>query len=71
MKGILRKKIQPACKYCAVGKLSPDGENVLCVKSGVRAPDASCSKFRYDVFKRVPARDPQISDQFTEDDFKL
>lgn len=69
--GILNKKIEPACEYCAVGKLSPDGKNVLCIKSGVRALDSSCSKFTYDVLKRTPKRKQSGFSEFTEDDFKL
>jgi hypothetical protein len=47
----LSKKIieakEPRCEYCVIGKLSADGENILCPKKGVMNKDFSCKKFRY------------------------
>ncbi len=60
----------PACSICAHGILSPDGDSVLCIKTGIRLLDSSCRSFKYDPLKRVPKRAPSIGG-FTEDDFKL
>lgn len=67
---ILNTKIRPACVYCAVGKLSCDGESVLCVKKGVMQPDSHCRAFRYDPLKRVPQEKPQLP-SFGADEFSL
>ena len=62
--------ITPACKICSHGILSPDGESVLCVKTGIRLLDSSCRSFRYDPLKRIPKRAPSRSG-FTKEDFEL
>ncbi len=60
----------PACGICSHGILSPDGETVLCIKTGIRLLDSSCRSFKYDPLKRVPRRAPIVGG-FTEEDFKL
>ena len=60
-------KIEPACKYCAVGQLSCDGASVLCVKKGVMQPDSHCRAFTYDPLKRVPRPKPKLPDYSAED----
>lgn len=67
---VLNQKIPPACVYCAIGKLSCDGDTVLCTKKGVMQPDSHCRAFRYDPLKRVPREKPKMQ-QFTTDDFSL
>ena len=62
--------ITPACKICSHGILSPDGESVLCVKTGIRLLDSSCRSFKYDPLKRVPMRAPSRGG-FTKEDFEL
>lgn len=52
---LFRKKIDRACAYCLHGVALCDGQ-VLCVKKGVKKPEASCRRFRYDPFKRIPAK---------------
>ena len=77
-KGLIKMKksifnkdgITPACRLCAHGVISADGESVLCVKTGVRLLDSSCKSFKYDPLKRVPRRCPD-SFGFTEEDFRL
>ena len=49
-----KKKYPPKCAYCARGRISPDGNNVLCKKMGIMAPDDSCRSYIYDVLKREP-----------------
>ena len=57
---LFQKKIEPRCDYCARGtKL--DDENIACLKKGIVSPGSSCRAFRYDPFKRQPAR-PNLPD---------
>lgn len=71
LKKLLNKKeISPSCSYCEYGKLSPDGETVLCKKKGVVEKGFSCRKFSYDVLKRQPKR-PLPLQKFNEEDFSL
>ncbi len=70
-KSILNTKDKaPACAICVHGVLAPDGESVLCVKTGIRLLDSSCRSFKYDPLKRVPKRTLNLG-EFTADDFKL
>ena len=46
--------VEPKCIYCAHGKPTPDGENILCVYCGVPDKNNSCKKFKYDPLKREP-----------------
>ena len=62
--------VEPRCAYCGRGRLSADGENVLCKKYGVVDKDYSCKKFVYDALKRVPKR-PKPLEKFDSEDFKL
>lgn len=62
--------IVPACEYCLHGRLSPDGENILCIKRGIMLPYSSCKKYSYDPLKRVPKRFAGFP-QFDASDFKL
>ena len=53
------------------GRLSADGESVLCPKKGIMDKDFSCKRFRYDPLKRVPEkREPKLP-EFSPDDFSL
>lgn len=70
MSKLFSKDVAPSCKYCAVGRLTADGEGVLCEKRGVMLPDSSCRKFRYDPLKRIPLRQ-SVDTAFTESDFSL
>ena len=61
----------PRCEYCKIGKLTADGNNVLCPKKGVMDKFYSCKKFRYDPLKRVPdTKTPDVF-QFSSEDFSL
>lgn len=51
-----RKKYPPKCEYCSKGRISPDGKSVLCTKKGLTSPDDSCKSYKYDVMKRIPAK---------------
>ena len=69
-KSVLKLQEKEACRICAHGILSPDGESVLCVKTGIRQLDSSCRSFKYDPLKRVPKRQPTAGG-FTKEDFEL
>ena len=70
MNKLFSRDISPACKYCAFGRATADGGEVLCEKRGIMLPDSSCKKFSYDPLKREPARCAAPSD-FTAEDFSL
>ena len=62
--------IEPACEYCIHGELSKDKKTVLCIKKGIVAPYYSCSKYKYEITKRVPK--PQIKmHSYDDEDFSL
>lgn len=63
--------ISPSCALCAHGRISPDGESVLCVRTGIRNLDSSCRSFRYDPLKRKPNRAPRGRSDFDKSDFEL
>ena len=65
-----KKEISPSCSYCSYGKLSPDGETVLCKKKGVVEKDFACRKFNYDVLKRQPKRPIEL-EKYNPEDFSL
>ncbi len=63
-------KIEPACSYCEYGKLTKDGQTVLCNRHGVVAPFYSCKRFLYAPLKRVPGK-IHILQKFEKSDFSL
>lgn len=68
---LFRKKIEQSCLYCRYStKLSED--LMLCAKKGIVAVCDDCRKFRYDPFRRVPAK-PRALDfsKYDKDDFSL
>ncbi len=68
---LFRKKIEKSCLYCRYGtKMSED--MMLCAKKGIVVISEDCRKFRYDPFKRIPAK-PKALDfsKYEEDDFSL
>lgn len=62
-----KKEYPPKCEYCQKGRLSPDGESVLCPKKGIVEKDDSCRSYKYDVLKRKPLRQPLVDDVNSED----
>ena len=65
-----KNSISASCSYCTHGRLSPNGETVLCMKLGVVEKDFSCKKFKYDPLKRQPRR-PRELEHFEAEDFSL
>ena len=62
--------VSAACHLCSHGRMSADGEVVLCLLKGVTDPGDCCRKFDYDPLRRVPFRQPALQ-TFTEEDFRL
>lgn len=48
------KLVRPQCAYCLNGRLLSGGEEVFCVKKGLRDLDDECRSYKYDPLKRVP-----------------
>ena len=68
---LFRKKIDRAFAYCLHGVALCDGQ-VLCVKKGVKKPEESCRRFRYDLFKRIPAKAKAMDfTQYDDMDYSL
>lgn len=65
-----KKKYAPECSSCFHGRMTADGESVLCVKNGIMMPDHKCGSYRYDPLKRKPKRQRNLG-QFSPEDFKL
>lgn len=68
---LFRKKIERSCLYCTCStKLNED--QMLCIRRGIVSADNKCRKFRYDPFKRIPAK-PKALDlsKYDGDDFSL
>lgn len=69
-KAFFGSKIDPACAYCEYGKLTKDGQTVLCNRHGVVAPFYCCKKFVYAPLKRVPGKVHTLQ-KFEKSDFAL
>lgn len=70
-KNIIDSKEQSVrCDICLYGTRLADSSGILCEKSGIRAFDSSCKKFRYDPLKRVPKKAPVMMD-FSQEDFEI
>ena len=64
--------IEKCCVCCEFGRMSPEGDMILCNKKGLRAPDSKCRSFRYDPFKRKPpAAALPATQELTAADFSL
>lgn len=64
------KEVPQICEICSFGIQLLDGSGILCKKTGIRLPDSSCKKFKYDPLKRVPRRAPEMM-EFSKEDFEL
>lgn len=62
---------EPRCEYCRMGKLSADGNSILCPKKGVMDKDFSCKKFKYDPLKRIPTEINPKLPEFNPEDFTI
>lgn len=64
------KEVEPACEYCARGRKSADGEQILCLKKGVMPLYGRCSHYRYDPLRRTPKPKPVLA-KYDPAEFKL
>ncbi len=62
-------EITKQCSLCEVGRPSPDGRSVLCIKHGVMPLESVCRSFCYDPLKREPKLPPR--QQFDKAEFEL
>lgn len=58
------------CENCLYGRLSADGDRILCVNQGIMKLDSTCRNYKYDPLKRRPKRPKKLTD-FSADDFKI
>ena len=63
-------KIEPACEYCANGRIAADETSVLCERRGVVPLYYSCNKFKYDPLRRKPRRSP-VMKTYSDDEFRI
>lgn len=62
--------IDPNCGTCAHGKLSYDGETVLCEHGGATPAHHHCRRFQYDPLRRTPMRRAPL-EKYSPSDFAL
>lgn len=65
-----KKKYPSVCETCLHGRLSPDGQNVLCIKKGIVETDGKCRKYSYDPLKRIPKK-PLLVERANPSDFEI
>ena len=68
---LFRKKMERTCDQCRFGTRMNE-DMMLCAKKGIVVPAEDCRKFRYDPFKRIPAK-PKALDfsKYEDEDFSL
>lgn len=69
-KALFGKHINPACEYCANGRLTTDQSMVLCSRKGVVEKHHKCRKFQYDPLLRKPQVLPNLP-QYQQSDFSI
>ncbi len=67
-KKLFGNHIEPACEYCENGRMTKDGQMVLCERHGIVAPYFSCRKFIYAPLKRIPKGNKPLP-QYKQEDF--
>lgn len=68
---LFQKRMEPRCAYCVKARVLSE-QQVVCEKKGVMSATSNCPAFRYDPFKRVPPRPPQVDfSKLKEEDFLL
>lgn len=58
------------CRLCEYGRMSFDGQIVLCMKRGPVEPDSVCRKYTYDPLKRVPRPTAGLQ-AYSKENFRL
>lgn len=69
-KTIFGKRTLKKCEICIHSSYSNSSEKIICEKKGLVERDNKCMRFKYDPFKRTPAK-TSIYGDVTEEDFKL
>ena len=67
---LYNKDVKKQCDVCFFGKLSEDGESVLCRNKGIMDRDEKCRSFSYDATKREP-KIPAELPEYSAEDFKI
>jgi len=68
---LFRKKIERSCVYCLSGTPLENGQ-ILCAKKGVRGPEETCRRFKYDPCKRIPPKAKALDfSKYENEDFSL
>ena len=68
---LFRKKIERSCTYCAHGAMLEE-DKVLCSKHGIRNPEQTCMRFRYDATKRIPKKARALDfSKYDKEDYSL
>lgn len=71
-KKLINANAYPACcSSCEHGRLSPDGQCVLCVHKGIVKPDGKCRKYSYDPLRREPQAPPPELAKAQASDFEF
>ena len=70
-KEFISEEYRKACRYCERGRLSFDGQFVLCVKRGIMPPEDCCKKYVYDPLKRTPLKPKAQTVSYAAEDFSL
>lgn len=68
---LFRKKIEKSCSYCIHSTLLEDGQ-YLCAKKGIKNENDKCFRFRYDPYKRIPAKAKALDfSKYDREDYSL
>ena len=58
------------CATCLHGETAQDNVSIFCRKKGLKEPDDSCCRYKYDPLKRVPLK-VVIDTDYSPEDFML
>ena len=58
------------CATCIYGETAQDNASISCSKKGLKEPDDSCWRYKYDPLKRVPLKQV-IDTDYSPEDFMI
>ena len=67
---LFSKNVDPRCMYCSLGRPMWRSQ-IGCVYQGVVKEHHHCKRFRYDPLRRIPAKPPKLSVNYTDKDFEI
>lgn len=70
MKSIFSEKQEKKCETCIFSAFNADSDKLLCEKKGLVLRHGKCFRYKYDPFKRVPAKAPVLP-KMNKEDFSL